>query len=473
MKISGFKKLSGWTFLCLLTFTLSCEDDKKENYDLLISNVNIIDVESGNVAKNQLIFINGDSISRIDDASNMDKYEAGQKLDANGKYVMPGLWDMHVHFRGGDSLIEENKNLLPLFLSYGVTTIRDAGGDMTPEVLKWRAAIEKKEMDGPRIFTSGPKLDGDNPAWPGSISVTSQEEINAALDSLQVLGVDYVKMYDGSLTPEAYYGIIQEAEKRGLKTTGHMPLAADFMKAVNFGLDGAEHMYYPLKATSPVADSLSELNMGYGMMDEIINTYDPVLAEKVFSEMSRNEVFITPTLHIGTTLAEILEVDHTKDTVLPFVGKGIQRTYKGRIEGAKRAKASGSTMREKMEEKSAEMIRPMQDAGMKIVAGSDSGAFNSFVYPGESLQKEIYALVEAGLSPQEALQTSVINGPEFFDILNKYGAVSDGKTADLLLLNNNPLEDINNLNDIFAVIKAGKVYTRKELQEMLNNASGN
>ncbi|MDT0643803.1 amidohydrolase family protein [Zunongwangia sp. F363] len=120
-----------------------------------------------------------------------------------------------------------------------------------------------------------------------------------------------------------------------------------------------------------------------------------------------------------------------------------------------------------MEKISAAMIRPMQDAGVKILAGSDSGAFNSFVYAGESLQKELAALVAAGLSPQEALTTSVINGPEFFDVLDKYGDISRGKAADLLLLNSNPLKDIRNLQDIFAVVKSGKVYPRKELQELL------
>ncbi|WP_373057170.1 amidohydrolase family protein [Zunongwangia sp. H14] len=455
--------------LCLLIFFVVSCGKKKKSYDLLISHVNIVNIASGEIEEDKLILINGDSISQIVDAKAIENYKAEKELNANGKFVIPGLWDMHVHFRGGDTLIGENKNLLPLFLAYGVTTVRDAGGDITPSVLKWRKAVAENKMAGPTIFTSGPKLDGENPAWPGSISVTNQQEAAAALDSLQELDVDYVKMYDGSLSPEAYYAIIQEAEKRGMKTTGHMPLAADFLKAVSLGLNGAEHMYYPLKACSPVADSLSQLNLGYGMMETLIDTYDPQLAGEVFTRMEENEVFITPTLYIGKTLAEILEVDHSRDTLLPYVGKGIKATYQGRIEGAKRAKASGSQMRAKMENISAKMIRPMQDAGVKILAGSDSGAFNSFVYAGESLQKELEALVAAGLSPQEALATSVINGPEFFDVLGRYGDISRGKVADLLLLDNNPLKDIKNVHNVFAVVKSGKVFTRQELQAMLHS----
>lgn len=95
---------------------------------------------------------------------NKGKYEALEILDAQNKYVMPGLWDMHVRFRGGDSLIQENKDLLPLFLAYGVTTVRDAGGDITPSVMDWRKQIQNGTLDGPSIFSSGPKLDDSEAA---------------------------------------------------------------------------------------------------------------------------------------------------------------------------------------------------------------------------------------------------------------------------------------------------------------------
>lgn len=434
----------------------------------MISNATIIDVESSSVTENRVILISNDTIRRIEDNENSDNFSATQQLDATGKFVIPGLWDMHVHFRGGDTLIEENKNMLPLFLAYGITTVRDAGGDITPAVLEWREKIQSGEMDGPAIFTPGPKLDGPDPAWPGSISVTTKLEIEAALDSLESIGADYVKMYDGSLSKEAFYSIIRAAEERELKTTGHMPLTADFIEAIEYGLDGAEHMYYPLTACSPIADSLSELNIGYGMMEEIINTYDPELAEEVFMKMSENNVYITPTLHIQTTLSQILDVDHSRDTLLPYIGRGIQQSYQGRVEGAKRAKASGSTMREKMEQISEQMIHPMYEAGVHILAGSDCGAFNSYVYPGESLHGELRSLVAAGLTPQQALETSVVNGPQFFSKEDDFGGVTEGKVAHLLLLHENPLENIENLSSIFAVIKSGRIYNRQKLDEMLS-----
>lgn len=456
-------------FLVLVIFFSSCQNAPKEKADLLILNATIVDVRSGKETKGQLVAISGDTILGVTPMENRNNFEAAEILDVENKFLMPGLWDMHVHFRGGDSLIEENKDLLPLFLAHGVTTVRDAGGDITPAVLEWREQIKNGNLSGPSIFTSGPKLDGPQPAWAGSIKVETPQDIEAALDSLESIGADYVKMYDGSLSKEAFYGIIKASETRGMKTTGHMPLSADILKAIEYGLDGSEHLYYTLKACSPLADSLTRQNLGYGMMNDIIETYDPNLAQEVFTKMRDHEVFIAPTLHIGKTLSEILEVDHHSDSLLPLIGDGIQETYKGRVEGAKRAKASGSTMRQKMEKISQEMIKPMFDAGVSLLAGSDCGAFNSYVYPGGSLHGEFRRFVDAGLSPRETLSTSVLKGPEFFGLENDYGSIEAGKVADIILLEKSPLENIDNLQEISVVIKNGRLYDHQELKNMLQD----
>ncbi|SDS67327.1 amidohydrolase family protein [Gramella sp. MAR_2010_147] len=458
------------SILILISIVIfSCNKQEKKNFDLLITHANIVDIENDSVLENKFIAINEDTIRFVGDMEEIDEFTSNEIVNTKNQYVIPGLWDMHVHFRGGDSLIEENKQLLQLFLAYGVTTVRDAGGDISQAVLKWRKQIANESINGPRIFTSGPKLDGAKPAWAGSIQIEEQTDIKKALDSLEQMDVDFVKMYDGSLSPEKFYGIIQEAEKRGLKTTGHMPLKADFMQAIGFGLDGVEHMYYTVKASSPLADSLAETDMGYGMMETLIDTYDPKLAQKVFSKMSSENVSITPTLHIGKTLANILETDHSKDSLLNYISNAIEQTYQGRIEGARRAKSSGSKMRVKMEELSVSMIKPMHENGVNILAGSDSGAFNSFVYPGASLHSELEELVNAGLTPAEALETSVINGPEFFEIEKYFGSIEKGKVADLIILGNNPLENIKNTRTIKFVIKNNKIYNPGNLLEAIED----
>src|SRR5699024_11437567 len=129
-----------------------------------------------------------------------------------------------------------------------------------------------------------------------SLFWTSDGQIEIAVDALKLIGADYVKMYDGNLSKEAFYDIIKAAESRRLKTTGHMPLTADFMEAIDHGLDGSEHMYYPLTACSPIADSLRALNKGYGIVEQLIDSYDPELANEVFKKMSTENVYVTATL---------------------------------------------------------------------------------------------------------------------------------------------------------------------------------
>ena len=454
------------SILILICFS-SCNSEKITQYDLIITNATIVDVLGDSLSYSKLMAISQDTIRLVDDMANLDQYRASEKYDANNNFVMPGLWDNHVHFRGGDSLIEENKNLLPLFLAYGITNVRDAGGDLTQSVLSWKQQIVKKELVGPEILTSGPKLDGKEPAWPGSIIVETRDDVKSALDSLENLEVDYVKMYDGSLTEEVFYEIIKQAKKRGFKTTGHMPLSADILTATDLGLDGTEHMYYVIKSCSPLADSLAKMNASYAMFPEIVESYDPDLANKVFSKLASQNAYITPTLYIGTVLSELAEVDHKSDSLLNYIGMGIQTTYRGRLETAIKAKSQGNTSRSQLGILAKEMIVPLYDSGIKLLAGSDSGAYNSFVYPGESLHLELQSLVAAGLTPQQALITSLINGPEFFGLGKSYGGISKNKIANLVILEKNPLEDIKNLSNIKASIIRGNIYDRSMLDSML------
>jgi len=453
--------------LALPILFLSACTSSEPDADLIIRNASIIDIASGEITEDQMIGIAGDTIQWIRSMEDDGLVASAKSFDARGGFVMPGLWDMHVHFRGGDTLIPENKNLLPLFLAYGVTTVRDAGGDITPAVMDWKQQIAGGNLAGPTIFTSGPKLDGERPGWPGSIPVVEPGDVARALDSLESLGVDYVKMYDGSLSAQRYYDLIAEADARGLKTTGHMPMSASILEGIERGLDGTEHLYYVLKACSPFADSLTAAGMGYGMLPIITETYDPELADSVYGIMADRDVYVTPTMHIGETLAQLAAVDHSEDEMLAYIGPGIQGTYQGRLRSAIRAAETGNTSRADFVARTKTMLKPMYDAGVPIVAGSDCGPFNSFVYPGLSIHQELQLFVDAGLSPREALETATRTGPVFFGRTDDYGAVAPGKVADLLILERNPLEDIANSRSIQAVVKAGTLRDQPDLDVLL------
>lgn len=449
-------------FLAIVLLAAACSSGPPA--DLVVRNANIVDVETGNISENQTIEIRDGEIAGIHDSDT--EIAANETIEASGKYVIPGLWDMHVHFRGGDSLIAENKKLLQLYIKNGVTTVRDAGGDITPAILEWKQQIENGTLTGPQIFTSGPKLDGPDARWAGSIELQSADEVSAAFDSLESLNVDYVKLYDSTIPADAYLAAIEEAEQRGLPVTGHMPFTVDFNEAVSAGLDATEHMYYVLKGSSSEEDRITTAvrNGEYGFweaLSEVIETYDQETARQTYARMAEAGTGIVPTLHIGKVLAFLNETDHSSDEYLKNIPAGIQETYQGRLQSARQQSEEATQRRRNLRERFVNMIPDIHNAGVTIYAGSDSGPYNSFVYPGVSLHKELQELVAAGLSPLEALQTSVINGPEFFGVSENYGKVKQGYAADLLLLNSNPLEDIQNTRDIYSVIVKGQ-RTRKK-----------
>lgn len=459
------------TRLFLVTlFVVSCQNTSNQTFDLIITNASIIDVKKGVVNTESFIGINKDTIQLIGNMKEFQNYSSKKTLDVHHSFVMPSLWDMHVHFRGGDRLITENKNLLPLFLAYGITTVRDAGGDITASILKWQKEIKNGQLNGPTIFTSGPKLDGTKPAWEGSLKIEKTEDISKAIDSLEVLGSDYVKIYDGNLTKEMFYGILKETEKRGLKATGHMPLSADILEATNLGLDGTEHTYYALKSASPLNDSLTQLNKGYGMFGEIFDTYDPKLARQVFKKLAKKDFYITPTQGIVNILSNVATKDHSQDSLLPYIGDGIIKTYQKRVLGAKRnAKSGRRSIYKDVLTLAKDYIPAMKEEGILLLAGSDCGAFNSYSYPGESLIDELELLVKAGLTPREALTTSIINGPHFFDLDKYYGTLEKGKVADIIILEQNPLENIDNIKTMQSLVTKGVLYQKEDIKILLDN----
>ncbi|GAB3743014.1 amidohydrolase family protein [Hymenobacter agri] len=462
--------------LLLATCARQPRPTRLEIFDVVINHVTLVDVRTGRLTPNQVVAIAKGRIVQVQ-AADKDSYAARQYVNGNGRYLMPGLWDMHVHFRGGDSLAEANKKSLTLYLAHGITTVRDCGGDLTPRIFEWRRAMEAGRLAGPRIFTSGPKIDGPGATWPGSLEVETPAQIRQALDSLQRLKVDYVKIYDSKISGGAYLETIRQAQRRGLKTTGHMPYTITLAESIRAGLDATEHLYYVLKACSSKEDSLTALvraSQGtarprglFATLPAVNATYSPAAAGRIFALMAKRHTAAVPTLFIGQTLAGLPTNDHARDSLLAYIDPKIQATYQRRLASARQQSADAQTLGRQLENRFSSLIAPMQAAGVRLLAGSDSGPFNSFVYPGASLQEELILLVHAGLTPLQALQTATINGARFMGVADHTAAIAPGKDADLLLLTANPLEDIGNIKRIDAVISRGKAYPAATLATML------
>lgn len=461
------------TVILLLLF-IGCTSKPSESFDLVVQNGIIINLETGELSKKD-IFISDRRIKKVVPSDSVFKFETKKKIDATNKYVLPGFWDNHVHFRGGDSLIDANKNFLKLFLANGITTVRDAGGDLTVSVMEWKAQMENGSLAGPTIFTSGPKIDGPKATWAGSLEVENDTDIQIALDSLQNIPVDFVKLYDSRISSENYLKTIQEAKRRGLITSGHMPFTVTLEETINAGIDGIEHLYYIMKGCSTnemeITARLQNKEIGFwGAMPLLLESYSDSVANKTFIKLRENNVYSIPTLHIGEILSYLDEVDHTEDSYLKYMSTGIQKTYEGRIKGALRASEKATKNRKELQRFFGRLAKNMNDAEVKLLAGSDSGAYNSFTYPGISLHRELDQMVFVGISPLEALRASAYNGSQFLQKNTNYGTITKGKIADVVLLNGNPLKKITNTQDIHTVLKEGKVYTKQTLDSLLNSA---
>ncbi len=448
--------------LILILVFFNCKEKEEITYDLVLENGNVINIVTGEIEK-QTIYVLDGRIAEITGINNENSFKSEQIIDVSNTYILPGYWDNHVHFRGGDSLIEANKGFLKLFIANGITTVRDAGGDLTPSVLEWRSQIETGDIVGPTIFTAGPKIDGPNATWAGSIPVVSNADIVKALDSLQSLKVDFVKIYDSQISGTAYLKTISEATNRNMISSGHMPFTVELNETVAAGLGAVEHLYYVLKGCSSKEKEITQaiINKEYGFwqsMAKLIASYDDTVAQNTFQSLRENHTYVVPTLHIGEVLSYLDEVDHENDTYLKIMDAAIVKTYEGRINRALNATDKAKHDRKSLNKFFKKLVKSLHDANVKLLAGSDSGAYNSYTYPGISLHKELEALVNTGMSPLDALQTSAYNGANFLKKEKDYGLIAIGKIADLVVLNANPLEDIKNSRKISKVIKGKRVF---------------
>ena len=448
----------------------------KESADLLIRHAKVVDVAQGRILPGQAVAVRGDTIVAVGpDRALAQRFEGKRTVDAAGKFVMPGLWDMHVHFGGGPELIGENKALLPLYVAYGVTAVRDCAADISGSVLEWRAAVAKGQLLGPTIFTSGPKLEGYKPIWKGTLEVGTPDEVNAALDKLQAMKVDFVKITDNTLKPDTFLYAVKEAKRRGLRTSAHTPYALTIDQAVDDGLSSIEHIDYLIKAGSPreaeIGAAYAAGKLTYGAAsDAFVDSFDATYARKAYRRLAAKGVYVTPTLNMGRILAFLDREDHSRDEGLAYIGPGLRKTYDWRIERAAKATPEQVAARHKEHELSMKVLPMLQAAGIPILAGTDAGYLNSYNYPGEGLHDELELYVKAGLTPQQALASSILTGPKFLGHADRYGAVGRGKTADLLVLDANPLRSVAATRKISAVILHGRLLDRAALDKLLAEA---
>ena len=437
-----------------------------------IRNVTIIDALNG-VRTNHTVIFQEDKITKIENSSEIT--ETTTAIDGTGKFLIPGLWDFHVHLTYEDSLIEK---MPELFLSYGITSVRDTGGlldKLLPIVNKMRSEGARS----PRVFYAGPLLDGKDVVYDGQsrphigVQNSSADEAKQRIEFLKSKGVSFIKIYE-LVNQETFRAMVDAAEKYDLPIDSHVPLS---MRARYAGplVDSIEHLRNIELDCARDNVALHEERLAILKNEDDLTGY--ALRSKLhrlqripaIKNYSQNECLKTaralggtlqvPTLRLNSLL---LDPPHRRtdwDEAFSGLPNETQTDWARTIQ----SQLSSQTPNTQFAEWSVFLVGLMKENGVPIGAGTDTPI--GLAIPGYSLHAELRMLVRAGLTPMQALEAATVQPAKYFSLLGEMGSIDIDKRADMVLLDRNPLESISNTRSISHVISRGKIFSAKDFDQ--------
>jgi len=414
-----------------LVFTLTTWSAPKHS-PIAISNVTVIDVIGGASRSGMTVLVRDDRIDRI--AAKVDIPRDATRIDGSGKFLIPGLWDMHSHHQasGADSV--------DLFVAKGVVGTRDMGSD-ADFIFPLRERIRTGALLGPDIVASGPMVDDAPEAYPYRLHVKTAQQAREAVHQLKKQGADFIKVHDH--TPrEVFFAVADETARVGLTFAGHVPIGVTPEEAVDAGIHSIEHL------------------ANYQLFDHCVqgNTYRYEDCARFIEKLAAKGVWQTPTMTFFETIPDVFSgaplghAEYASDSLLELTRANIAVSH-----------MDARTL-ELLREAGRQDLQAIDDLhrhGSRFLAGCDG------LVPGFCLHDELEWLTKAKFTPLEALQTATINPARFLGLEKTQGSVDTGKRADLVLLNANPLTDIRNVQQIDTVILRGILLTRPEIDHII------
>jgi hypothetical protein len=412
------------------------------NSTIAFQNVSVVPMDSERVLRNQTVLVKNGIIVAIGDSKTVALPVDAVLIDGSGKYLLPGLADMHVHTDPGD---------FPLFLANGITTVREMNG--SPDHLKWRAQLSAGHLFGPRLFVASTMISGEKQRY-RHVLVTSPEQAVTVVNEFAEQHYDFIKVYDG-LPLAVYDQIIRTARQAKIPVVGHIPSAVGLDHVLESGQESIEHTEQIEYATASVDKPLS-----------------PQEADAVAVRIVRANVWVTPTLasqeilcQQGTAWFNALfdrpEMEFVDASTLSW-WSSLKKPYSH----ADAARSGGDDTRKVFFSSQVNLVKALNLRQALLLAGTDTP--NPLLVPGFSLHDELRNLHDAGLTNFQVLQTATVNPARFLGILTEGGMVEVGKRADLILVDDNPLQNLETLRTPAGVMGGGKWLSKSQLKEMLN-----
>ena len=429
--------------------------DAQEPSATAITNVTVIDGTSPVARPGRTVVVRGNRIVAEGPSASVAVPNGAKVIDGRGKFLIPGLWDMHVH-----TTMPGGRDVLKLYIANGVTGVRDMASNW-PEISAWRAEIARGSLIGPRILTSGPYLEGGDVPIP-HLLVKSPADAAPAVDSLIKLGVDFIKVH-GQLTRESYFAIARAARARRIPFAGHVSRTVGAADASDSGQASIEHLLsIPNACTAAEVVSLAPRFTVQGALGRC-STDD---LAPLFAKLRLNGTRVVPTLVAQLEVARWPKRDLPGDSVQRYLPDSMRKYVAEIFPMVDSVPPDADVTGLKLFDKRVAITGALHRAGVIVMTGTDAPLRNS--PPGFGLHEELLLLTRAGLSPYEALRAATLEPARFLGLADSLGTIETGKIADLVLLTANPLSDIRNSSRNAYVLSNGQVFVvRRDAQGRL------
>ena len=425
---------------------------------LVFKNTNIVDATGDPVQMFMDVLISDAKITQIAPTGSVPITAGARVIDASGRYLIPGLWDMHTHVAEPhfvNGFADHKLVVLPLLVANGVTGIRDMGGDW--DLLKqYRNEINGGQLIGPRIIGTSLMLDGPGSFFPGTLIVATSAEGRKAVRDFHAQGVDFIKI-QSFITHPVFTAIVEEARALNLDVVGHVPFSMSAVDVSNAGVRSIEHLTGSIFKQTRLPFVAGQL-------------YSAEERAGLVRSYADNGTWHVPTHILMRAYINTDSIVSRTDPRLKYIPDyWISAIWNPFLEQtrASRTNADIAEINAVYARERYAVTRELRNAGVQFLAGTD---FNvPYVLPGFSLHDELVLLNASGLTTMEALQAATSRAAKFLGLDAELGTVEVGKAADLVLVDGDPLEDIRNTQRINAVVRQGQLFTRADLDTILND----